>query len=299
MDDKTGYNEENTVMKKILIQLDHDKFASVFDAITAYDAGIDQVLQYGGVPEEQVRDLVYGAMFTRGGDDLKNSAVFIGGSDVTKAEKLMKVTTGAFFGPVRVSVMFDANGCNTTAAAAVRKIVTAGGIKGQKVVILGGTGPVGMRAAVLLAGEGTQVALTSRSLKKAENVCNSIKDRFGVEVTPVAVQNFEDIRNTLSGAYAALCAGAAGITMLPESIWLAHPNLRILADVNAVPPLGIENTKPHWNMKEVDGKIIVGALGIGGLKMKIHRDCLSRLFKQNDLVFDVKEIYEIAKEMDR
>jgi hypothetical protein len=284
-------------MKKILIQLDSDKFASVFDAITAYDAGVDQVLQYSGVTEEHVRDLVYGAMFTRGGDDLKNSSVFIGGSNVSDGEKLLRATTASFFGPVRVSVMFDANGCNTTAAAAVRKIASVGEIKGQKVVILGGTGPVGMRAAALLAGEGAKVLLTSRSRKKAEEVCDSVNERFGAGIGPVEVQNFEDADNTLSGAYAALCAGAAGITMLPESVWLEHPTLRVLADVNAVPPLGIEKTKPHWNRKEVGGKIIFGALGIGGLKMKIHRDCLSRLFRQNDLVLDVEEVYEIAKEM--
>jgi len=86
--------------------------------------------------------------------------------------------------------------------------------------------------------------------------------------------------------------------MLPESVWVEHPTLRVLADVNAVPPLGIEKTKPHWDGKEKDGKVIFGALGIGGLKMKIHRDCLSHLFKQNDFVLDAEEIYEIAKTMD-
>ena len=80
-------------MKKLLLQLDSDKFASVFDAITAYDAGVDHVLQYGGVTPDDVRDLVYGAMFTRGGDDLKNSAVFIGGSDVATGEAMLKAAT--------------------------------------------------------------------------------------------------------------------------------------------------------------------------------------------------------------
>ena len=285
-------------MKKILIQLDSDKFASVFDAITAYDAGVDRVLQYGGVTPEHVRDLVYGAMFTRGGDDLKNSSVFIGGSDVALGEKMIKATADSFFGPVRVSVMLDANGCNTTAAATVRKIASVGRLKGQKVVVMAGTGPVGVRAAALMAGEGAHVSLTSRSREGADKACAYVKERFGVDVSPVAVQDVDDAKGVLKGAYAALCAGAAGITMLPESIWLEHPALRVLADVNAVPPLGIEKTKPHWNGKEVAGKVIFGALAIGGLKMKIHRDSLARLFKQNDLVLDVEQIYDIAKTID-
>ena len=285
-------------MKKILIQLDSDKFASVFDTITAYDAGVDRVLQYGGVTTEEVRNLVYGAMFTRGGDALKNSSVFVGGSDVSYGEKMMKAVVESFFGPVRVSVMLDANGCNTTAVAAVRKIVSVDGIKGQKAVVMGGTGPVGMRAAALMAAEGAEVLLTSRSQQRSEKVCASIKERFGVAVSPAEVQNFEDTKNILDGAYAVLCSGAAGIALLPESVWAEHPTLRVLADINAVPPLGIEKTKPHWDGKEKDGKVIFGALGIGGLKMKIHRDCLSRLFKQNDFVLDAEEIYEIAKTMD-
>lgn len=285
-------------MKKIVIQLDSDRFASVFDAITAYDAGADHVLQYEGVTPEEVRNLVYGAMFTRGGDDLRNSAVFIGGSDVSQGEKMMKAAAASFFGPVRVSIMLDANGCNTTAAAAVRKIASTGEIKGRKTVVMAGSGPVGMRAAAMLSGEGAHVMLTSRSQERAVKACALIKERFGAEVDPAEVRGPEDVKGILKDAYGVLCTGAAGIMLIPEDIWLEHPDLHVLADVNAVPPLGIENTKPHWDGKEVDGKVIYGALGIGGLKMKIHRRCLDRLFEQNDLVLDAEVIYDIAKAID-
>jgi hypothetical protein len=286
-------------MEKILIQLDSDKFASVFDAITAYDAGADRVLQYGGVTPSDVRNLVYGAMFTRGGEALKKSSVFIGGSDVSIGQEMKTVAVESFFGPIRVSVMMDANGCNTTAAAAVRKMASAGDLKGKKAAVLGGTGPVGMRAAGMLAIEGAEVSLTSRSLKKAEEACMLINKDFDVKVLPVEVRGVEDVGNVLEGVFALLCAGAAGITLLPESVWKDHADLRVLADVNAVPPLGIENAKPHWDGKEVAGKTVFGALGIGGLKMKIHRDCISRLFTGNDLVLDAEEIYDIAKTIEQ
>jgi len=284
-------------MKRILLQLDSDPFASVFDAITAYDAGVDQVLQYGQVTPAEVRDLVYGAMFTRGGDDLKNSAVFIGGSDVPTGEAMLKAAQKAFFGPVRVSVMLDANGCNTTASAAVAKTLSVGTVKGQKVVVLAGTGPVGVRAAALFAQEGAEVTLTSRRLGKAEEACALIKERFGVEVSAVEAADEKGVRRVLDGAHAVLCTGAAGITLVPEEVWVEHPTLQVLADVNAVPPLGIEGIKPHWNGKEKHGKVIFGALGIGGLKMKVHRACVARLFEGNDLVFDAEEVYATAKEI--
>ncbi len=285
-------------MNKILLQLDSDKHPSVFDAITAYDAGADHVLTIGGVAVEDVRALVYGAMFTRGGDELKNSAVFIGGSDVAVGEAMLKAATEAFFGPVRVSVMMDANGCNTTAAAAVAKMVAVGDVTGQKVVILAGTGPVGLRAAAFFAAEGAQVTITSRKLERAEAACAAIRERFGVEVSAAGAANEEEVRRVLDGAYAALCAGAAGVTLLPEATWTAHPTLRVLGDVNAVPPLGIEGIKPHWNGKEREGKVIFGALGIGGRKMKLHRGCVARLFEQNDLVLDAEAVYATAKGME-
>ncbi len=285
-------------MKKILLQLDGDKHPSVFDTITAYDAGADHVLTIGGVAMDDVRDLVYGAIFTRGGDALKNSAVFIGGSDVASGEAMLKAATGAFFGPMRVSVMMDANGCNTTAAAAVAKMVSVGDVTDKKVVILAGTGPVGLRAAAFFAAEGAQVTITSRKLERAEAAGAAIRDRFEVEVHAASAGDEAEVQQVLDGAYAVLCAGAAGITLLPQAVWTAHPTLHVLGDVNAVPPLGIEGIKPHWNGKEKEGKIIFGALGIGGRKMKIHRGCIARLFEQNDLVLDAEEVYATAKGME-
>ena len=282
-------------MKKILIQLDSDKFASVFDAVTAYDAGVDRILQFSGVTPEDVQNLVYGAMFTRGGKDLKNSAVFIGGSDVSVGEAMLKVTKKSFFGPVSVSVMLDSNGCNTTAAAAVAKIISAGDISGKKIAVLSGTGPVGLRTAAMLAQEGASVTLTSRNMERATAACDSIKERFGVNVSPAAVANVDETAGVLEGAYGALCTGAAGIMLIPESVWVEHATLKVLADVNAVPPTGIEAIKPTWDGKEKHGKIIFGALGIGGLKMKIHRASVAKLFEKNDTVLEAEEIFATAK----
>src|SRR5215213_8688931 len=106
-------------LPKILLCLDTDAQPSVFDAVVAVDAGADQLLRHGNVTPDAVRDLVYGAMFTRGPADLKNTAVFIGGADVAAGEQLLAKARECFFGPMRVSVMLDSNGANTTAAAAV------------------------------------------------------------------------------------------------------------------------------------------------------------------------------------
>lgn len=282
-------------MKKLLLQLDSDEHPSVFDTITAYDAGADHVLALGNVAVEDVRDLVYGAMFTRGGEALKNSAVFIGGSDVPTGEAMLKAATDAFFGPVRVSVMADPNGSNTTAAAAVVKITQAVPPAGKRAVVFAGTGPVGLRACALLAKEGADVRLTSRSMERAKSACELIKSRFNLEVTPHQVADDEAAKGVLEGAHILMTAGAAGVILVEEDIWKANPTIEVMADVNAVPPTGIGGIKPHWDGKEKEGKVIFGALGVGGLKMKVHRACVARLFTANDLVLDAEEIYGIAK----
>ena len=290
-------------MKKILLQLDCDRTPSVFDAITAYDAGVDALLQYGSIVPGEVGGLVYGEMFTRGGDDLRNSAVFIGGSDVARGEALLEAACSVFFGPVRVSVMLDANGCNTTAAAAVVKLHSGGSLAGKRVLVLGGTGPVGRRAAALLAKEGADVVVAetypTETLERAEAAAASIEERFGVSVTPFAAPDVESTTRALAGVEALLASGAAGLQLVPEALWKEHPTLRVLADVNAVPPAGIEGVKPTWNGKDMEGKLAFGALGIGDLKMKVHRRCVERLFEQNDLVLDVEEVYALAKELAR
>src|SRR5881227_1998009 len=108
--------------RTILIQFDGDPLPSVFDRVVAIDAGADEVFSYGGVKIEQVRDLVHGAIFTRGPKDVARTAFFIGGSDVATGETLLAEAVKHMlpaFG-LRVSVLLDANGANTTAAAAVR-----------------------------------------------------------------------------------------------------------------------------------------------------------------------------------
>ena len=95
---------------KILLQFDSDQHPSVFDSVVAIDSGVDHLLTFGSVEAVDVRELVHGAMFTRGGDSLKHTAIFIGGSRVKSAEQILRAVNDCFFGNVRVSIMLDANG---------------------------------------------------------------------------------------------------------------------------------------------------------------------------------------------
>jgi hypothetical protein len=282
--------------KKLLLQLDSDPLPSSFDAAVACDAGADVLLARGGVSADEVRNQIYGLLFTRGPADLKYSAAFIGGSDAAAGDALFQAAVKSFFGPFRVSLMLDSNGCNTTAAAAVAKIQSVMALAGKKVAVLAGTGPVGLRAAGLLACEGAEVILTSRRRDRVEAACRAVRERFGKEVGAAEVSDGASARRALDGAQALLCCGAAGVELAPEDLWRDHPDLQVIADINAVPPLGVQGIEATWDGETRHGKKIFGALGVGGLKMLVHRTCLARMFTRNDLLFDAETIYAAAKE---
>jgi hypothetical protein len=284
-------------MKKLLFLFDTDPYASVFDTVVAYDGGADRVAGYANVTPDNVGTLVDGTIFTRGGKDKQKTAIFVGGGDMAKGEALLKAVQKKFFGPFRVSVMLDPNGSNTTAAAGVALLAKATKLKGKKAVVLAGTGPVGMRASALLAQEGADVTLTSRSRERAEKAAQAIEARFGVKVKPVQGADEAMRAKDLEGAQIVFAAGAIGVELVKASHWEKNPTIEAVADVNAQPPLGLEGIEATDKGKERDGKICFGALGIGGLKLKLHRACIGRLFESSDDVLDAEHIFALAKEM--
>jgi hypothetical protein len=285
-------------MKKLLLQLDASRLPSVFDRVVGYDGGADDVMSYGGVGEGDVRDLIHGTIFTRGLKDLQNTAAFIGGSDVAASEQLLRMATKAFFGPFRISIMFDPNGSNTTAVAAVVKIAqTIGDVRGRRAVITAGTGPVGMRAAGLLAQAGAEVVITSRKPEEGDRHAREIAARFGAPVKCAVVRDPSAVPKVIDGAEILLNCGPAGVMLIPHDAWAMQRTLKVAVDLNAVPPLGIEGIDVKDNGAKRDGITTFGALGVGGLKMKIHKACIARLFERNDLVLDAETIAEVAKEL--
>jgi hypothetical protein len=288
-------------VKNVLLQLDTDEHPSPFDAIVAHDADVEVLLSHGEVKPEAARALAQDAFFTRGVDDLRTMAVWVGGKDVTAGEKVFGEVQKAFFGPFRVSVMLDSNGCNTTAATTVARIAKARRLAGERAVVIG-LGAVGLRSAVLLQNEGCEVGVTAlpsdlfgddrpyhrpRGLETAQ--------RLGLDVREPADRG--ELEALLDGAQIVLSAGPAGVQVLRRDFWARHPTFELLVDFNAAEPLGIEGTEATDDLADYDGKVVLGALAVGGAKMKVHKACVRRLFESNDQVLDTDAVYAIAKEL--
>ena len=284
-------------MKKLLFQLDTSPHPAVFDTVVAYDGGADHVIGHGNCTPQNVTPLVEGAIFTRAPKEKKFTALFVGGSDMAAGEKLLKAVQKVFFADFRVSVMLDSNGSNTTAAAGVAKLLSSGTVSGKKAVVLAGTGPVGRRAAYMLASVGAQVALTSREMSRAEQACKDIKERFNIDIQPIEAVDNDARGKAIEGTQIVFAAGAAGALLLNKHHWENNPTIEMMADANATPPLGIEGTDMMDKGKDRNGKIIWGAIGFGTLKLSLHRACIAKLFESNDQVFDAENIFALAKTM--
>jgi hypothetical protein len=286
---------------KILVQLDTDALPSVFDRIVAIDAGAEQVLSYGGVTPQNVVPLVHGCIFTRGPQDLHRTAIFIGGSDVQAGEALLSEVRKHLLPQygLSVSILLDSNGANTTAAAAVRVAARHLDLSRARSLVLGGTGPVGQRVVRLLARAGGHVRVGSRQVERAEAVCQRIRAQVpGAGVEAVSVASAADAPDALDGRQLVIAAGAPGVVLLPKKIRDKANALKLLIDLNGVPPAGIEGVELQDKGTIRDGIVCYGALGVGSTKMKIHKTAVAKLFETHTAVFDIEEIYQLALHLD-
>jgi len=163
--------------------------------------------------------------------------------------------------------------------------------------VLAGTGPVGQRAATMLAQEGAHVSITARTMVRATAACDNMKARFGVTLTPIEAFDNNDRALAIKDAHIVLATGAAGIELLSADQWQDNPSLEMIADANATPPLGIGGTDMMDKGTLRHGKIIWGAIGFGTLKLALHRACIAQLFTDNKQVLDAENIYALAKDM--
>jgi hypothetical protein len=279
-------------VKRLLVYLSPERQCSLFDIIVAYDAGADAVIPYSNIKIEEVRDIVYGCCFTRHPRDLKNTSVFVGGYSIEKAEELaseaLKVLN-ELPAEFKVNIALDPNGAYTTASACVAKIASAINLEGLNATVLAGTGPVGVSISRLLVGLGMKVRVTSRRLDRAEEVAKSISGKasgFQVDTPAKVAESVKDADVVVS-------AGPPGVELMSESVWKSNPRIKILADVNAVPPYGIQGVKPKNDGSVQEEKKCFGALTIGSLKMMLHQNMIKQMFNQRDLFFNLERIHRL------
>src|ERR1700724_3708077 len=251
------------------------RHTSPFDVNMALDAGFDSITSYTGVTLDDITPLVQDAMFSRPPRDAVHPGVFIGGKDAGLALDMLEQLRKTLLKPFDISAFADPAGSFTTAAAmvaCVEKILQQKKAKalGQtKILIFGATGPVGYTSAVIAALEGADVTLAGRELSRVKAKADEIKHRFGLDVRAAQAKTPEEVFAALAGKEVALCAAAAGLQVLSATMLAAAKSLLVAADVNVVPPTGIEGLDRMANGVELaGGSLGIGPLAIGNVKYK-------------------------------
>ncbi len=287
-----------TERKYLLYFLTNELHPSPFDVNMAYDAGFHAVIPYGGVTEESGALLVQDIIFSRGPKGAKFTAIFIGGNDLDFAERIREVAVKNMFPPFQCSMMIDPKGGYTTAVALVAKVDKAfGGLKGRRVAIPGGTGPVGRVVGALCARLGSEVLIGSRNLTAVEKLAQELSARTGGCVKGAQMATDEGKIPLLRDMDLILTTGKAGIQMISEAVLKSLPPGKFVADVNAVPPTGIYALSPEDDMKEISPGIRgIGALAIGVLKYDVEMEMLETIrTSQKFVVLDENTALEIAR----
>jgi hypothetical protein len=284
-------------MKKILIQLDTDRHPSAFDAIAAYDADVDVVVGYGDITAENLADVVQGAIFPRGPDGLANTAFWVGGSKVRDGEAVFEAAQKLFFKPFNPSIMLDSDGSNTTSAAAVARVRGAVELNGTKAAVIG-VGPVGLRTAELLRREDAEVTMFTfppdtmeGKYRRASGI--PLAEDAGFEV--IEPSSSDELDSGLAGRAVIYAAGPAGVQILRRSGW-AQEGVRVIVDYSAADPVGVEGVDRGDSLEEEDGVLKLGALAVGGPKMKLQRACIQAMFETKGTVLDLDGVYDVARE---
>jgi len=294
----------------ILFFLDTGRRASPFDICMAYDAGFSVVIPYENVTVDDSKRIVQDAIFSRDAKGIKRTCFFIGGKDMEKAEEVLKIARDSMFPPFETAAIIDPGGAYTTAAAMIAKVEDAlarsklGNMRDKRCAIFG-TGAIGRVVAILSARLGCDVVIVSPNPERSNgeeyiaNLTNSLRNKYGVSVEGVFAPTLKKRIEVVEKADVIFCASVAGVRIISKEMLSETKLAKVMADVNAVPPLGVEGMKLEDDMREiVPGIFGIGALTIGRLKYKLEREILKEARRNGKgVVYNYNHAFKLARKI--
>jgi methylene-tetrahydromethanopterin dehydrogenase len=297
--------------RSIVHMLDPMVHNSPFDINMAVDAGYEVIIPYNNVKLEEVAGLTQDAIFSRGPSGVKKTGMFIGGRDIGLAMDMLDAAKKAMVPPFEVSVFADPSGAFTTAAALVACVERDLKknfdlpLTGMRAVVFGGTGPVGLATAVIVAQQGADTTIVDHfSIDTALDFAKEAKTRYGVSLRATAAASDADKARLLSNADLVFCTAKAGVQVLNSYVLEDAKQLKVAGDVNAVSPLGIEGLgimdsgEPLLHAVNSKGAVGIGALAVGNVKYKLQHALLKEtLAAEKPVYLDFRNAFDGARQL--
>ncbi len=297
--------------QNLIHMFDPSPHVSPFDINMAADAGFDMVIPYDGVLLEHVHGLVQDTIFSRDKHGIKQTGIFFGGRSVDLALDMLDIAEKAMVPPFQVSVLADPSGAFTTAAAVIACIEKAlrvhaiKGLKDLKTIVIGGTGSVGSTCGAIASLQGAEVTIIDHvSMERASAITDTFNRRFQTKLKPDVAGTDEDKIRLIRDADILISAALAGLEVISATVLKEANNLKVAADVNAVPPSGIKGIKRKHFAEPMEFALNspkalgIGALAIGDVKYKTQKELLRDLVELDEAVYyDFRDAYRRASDL--
>ncbi len=297
--------------RSILHMFDPMPNNSPFDINMAMDAGFDVLMPYNNVKLDSVHGLTQDAIFSRGPSGVKRTAIFIGGRDIGLAIDMLDSAEQAMVPPFVISVFADPSGAFTTAAALVACVEKElkqkhnKELKDCKALVFGGTGAVGITTGVIASLTGADTALVDHlSIDTSNDIAKAYNRRFGCKLTGAVAGSDAAKAELISDTDIIFCTAKAGVQVVNAAVLKEARQLKVAADINAVPPLGIEGIKrSHFGEQLVHavnapGAVGIGALAVGNIKYQLQNKLLKLLLETDQpLYLDFRDAFSRAREL--
>lgn len=280
---------------------------SPFDVNMALDAGFDTAIPYTSVTLDDVTGLVQDAIFSRGSEGVKRTGMFIGGKRAIEALDMMKRAKAAMVPPFEISVFADPAGSFTTAAAMVACVKVAlkekfsTELNGKRIAIFGGTGVVGFASGVIAAIDGAHATLIGYDgPDRVRKLAEEANARFSVNIGYADGSTEEQKEELVRGADIIFAAGPAGKRLITLDQMKQAKHLRVVTDVNAVPPSGVEGVRVNDNATAIPGisAVGIGALAVGNIKYKTEAGLFKEMIEtEKPLYLDFRDAYALAQKL--
>ena len=284
------------------------KHFSPFDANMACDAGYDSVFTYTDTTTNEITGLVQDAIFSRGPRGVWRTGIFIGGRDMDVAMEMLETAKKAMFPPFQVSLFADPSGAFTTGAALSAYVVSTcqtnfnTSLRGKRVVVFGASGPVGSCASIMCAKEGADVRMVAHSsVEKTTKLAEKYSATYKVALSCVDGSSDAKKAALVADADIILCCAAAGARVITTEMLQNAKSLLIAADVNAVPPAGVEGLDAMSDAQPIKGAewvLGLGALAIGSRKYNLQKKMFQMMLDSDSSVtLDFLSAYEVARKL--
>jgi methylene-tetrahydromethanopterin dehydrogenase len=224
---------------------------------------------------------------------------------------MVDAAKAAMVPPFEVSILADPSGAFTTAAGVVACVERQlkqrhqMELNGAQVVIFGGTGSIGIITGVIASLAGAITTLVDYlSPDVALAKASEYNRRCGTRLKGTYGCSDADKARLVSRADVVISTAKAGVQVLSASVLEDARLLKVVADINASPPAGIEGVNPKddgaptQHVPAAKEAVSVGPLTIGKVKVKTQQALLrSMLETEKPIYLDFAHAFRVAREL--